>query len=219
MLSWEYPPQHVGGLGIHVRDLAETLVRQGYNVHVLTQGSGDQDDSYISNGVYIHALSIPHQQDNESDFLSWMLQYNIVMADFGRRITSRLPKSRVLIHAHDWMVSYAARELQHSFGLPLVATIHATEYGRNNGLHNEIQQKIGRLESTLVSAADQVICCSHSMEKEIQHLFRTEPMKIAVIPNAVGSIPYQKSSHDSREILFIGLRQRCLPKLKLQLVI
>jgi len=29
MFSWEYPPHHVGGLGIHVRDLAEALVRRG----------------------------------------------------------------------------------------------------------------------------------------------------------------------------------------------
>jgi 1,4-alpha-glucan branching enzyme len=204
MLSWEYPPRHVGGLGIHVRDLAETLVQQNYNVHVLTLDSGEKAHSYMRNGVHIHALAIPHQHENESDFLSWMLQYNIAMADFGRRLIRRMSKSPIIIHAHDWMVSYAARELQQYFGLPLIATIHATEYGRNNGLHNETQRAIGRLESALVNSADQVICCSRSMEKEIQRLFRTEPIKINVIPNAVGSIPYQEISRNSREILFIG---------------
>lgn len=184
--------------------MAETLVRQNISVHVLTLEPGEDSHSYIHNGVHIHALSIPHQSDHESDFLSWMLQYNIAMADFGRQLIRRIPKTRTVIHAHDWMVSYAARELKQSFNLPLVATIHATEHGRNNGLHNEIQQKIGRLESALVGAADQVICCSRSMEREIQHLFRAEPVKISVIPNAVGSIPYQEKSRDSREILFIG---------------
>jgi 1,4-alpha-glucan branching enzyme len=35
MLSWEYPPNHVGGLGIHVRNLSEVLAKE-FSVHVLT---------------------------------------------------------------------------------------------------------------------------------------------------------------------------------------
>ncbi|WP_161952854.1 glycogen/starch synthase [Moorella stamsii] len=41
----------------------------------------------------------------------------------------------MILHAHDWLVAWAARELQEACGVPLVVTIHATEYGRNKGLH------------------------------------------------------------------------------------
>ena len=36
MLSWEYPPHVVGGLGQHVADLAPALARRGVEVHVVT---------------------------------------------------------------------------------------------------------------------------------------------------------------------------------------
>ena len=38
LLSWEYPPVVEGGLARHVRKLAENLVADGVEVHVLTRG-------------------------------------------------------------------------------------------------------------------------------------------------------------------------------------
>ena len=40
ILSWEYPPLIEGGLARHVRKLAENLVAQGMEVHVLARGTG-----------------------------------------------------------------------------------------------------------------------------------------------------------------------------------
>ena len=36
MLSWEYPPHVVGGLGKHVKELVPALAEHGVEVHVLT---------------------------------------------------------------------------------------------------------------------------------------------------------------------------------------
>jgi len=36
MLSWEYPPHNVGGLGKHVLDLVPALAQSGVEVHLLT---------------------------------------------------------------------------------------------------------------------------------------------------------------------------------------
>src|SRR5579859_4238699 len=36
MLSWEYPPHSVGGLGKHVMELAPALARQGIEIHLIT---------------------------------------------------------------------------------------------------------------------------------------------------------------------------------------
>ncbi|MGI8750147.1 MAG: glycogen/starch synthase, partial [Thermoleophilaceae bacterium] len=38
ILSWEYPPLIEGGLARHVGKLAENLVTQGTEVHVLARG-------------------------------------------------------------------------------------------------------------------------------------------------------------------------------------
>jgi glycogen synthase len=42
LLSWEYPPHVVGGLGRHVAALARTLVAQGHEVHVVTRDHPDE---------------------------------------------------------------------------------------------------------------------------------------------------------------------------------
>ena len=44
ILSWEYPPVVEGGLARHVRKLAENLVADGVEVHVLTRGSARLPD-------------------------------------------------------------------------------------------------------------------------------------------------------------------------------
>ncbi|MEK1828202.1 glycogen/starch synthase [Priestia megaterium] len=46
-----------------------------------------------------------------------------------------------VIHAHDWLVASAAKCLADKTDRPLITTIHATEHGRNNGIHNDMQQK------------------------------------------------------------------------------
>lgn len=62
--------------------------------------------------------------------------------------------------------------------LPLAATIHATEYGRNRGIHNDIQRRIHSLEERLVNSADVIICCSSYMVEEITRLFGVTRKKL-----------------------------------------
>jgi 1,4-alpha-glucan branching enzyme len=101
------------------------------------------------------------QKPSEIDFLSWVLQLNIAMAEFGQEIIRRCRGENVLIHAHDWLVSYAAREIKNTLEVPLISTIHATESGRNQGrIYNQMQQSIHQLEQELIDCSDHIICCS-----------------------------------------------------------
>ncbi|HOJ76715.1 MAG TPA: DUF1957 domain-containing protein [Bacillota bacterium] len=205
MLSWEFPPQHVGGLGIHVRDLSEALVKQGYNVHVLTVAHDGQHGFKQINGIAVHYLPTYQKLESDVDFMSWILQLNLGMADYAREMLMRLRGRKVIIHAHDWLVSFAARELKAAFNIPLVTTIHATESGRNNGLYNTTQQAIHRIESELASISDHVICCSQYMKTEIRNLFDTDPELIYVIPNGVRQINIvRKPNHNKQQLFFCG---------------
>jgi glycogen(starch) synthase len=77
-----------------------------------------------------------------------------------------------VIHAHDWMVSHAGAALRRASGAPLVATIHATEAGRNNGwVSNELSTRIHVVEAWLAQTADAVITCSAAMRREVEQLF------------------------------------------------
>ena len=94
-----------------------------------------------------------------------------------------------IIHAHDWLVFYAAKEAKNELHLPLLATIHATEYGRNQGkLDTPVHQRIHALENKLADEADQLVVCSVYMQQEVIRLFHVPIDKTTHIPNGV--IPF-----------------------------
>jgi glycogen synthase len=77
-----------------------------------------------------------------------------------------------VVHAHDWMVSHAGVALRRVSGAPLVATIHATEAGRNHGwVSSELSTRIHTVEWWLARTADAVITCSAAMDREVRLLF------------------------------------------------
>ena len=207
LLSWEFPPRHLGGLGIHARNLSEALVKLGMNIQVLTftddPAHARGGFSEFKDGYWIHYLPT-FQRKDEIDFLGWVLQLNMAMADFGREIIANFPEVPKIVHAHDWMVSYAAFELQQSGQVPLVTTIHATESGRNNGIYNHLQQSIHQMEADLVGRSDLIICCSRYMEDEIKRLFDKPATEISIIPNAVSQTPPLPKAGSEQTILFIG---------------
>ena len=53
ILSWEYPPRIVGGLGRHVHRLATGLAEAGHDVHVVTRDHPDAPPEETIDGVHI----------------------------------------------------------------------------------------------------------------------------------------------------------------------
>lgn len=182
MLSWEYPPKSVGGLAQHVYDLTNALAENGVEVHLLTSGGKGAPSFEQVNGVNVHRVE-PYRVSSP-DFVTWVAQFNVALLE--RAIPLLAENSEIhILHAHDWLVAYAARAIKYAGRLPLVVTIHATEYGRNQGLHNDVQRHISDIEWWLTYEAWRVICCSHFMEGEIRNVFQLPKDKVVVIPNGV----------------------------------
>ncbi|MDA8333541.1 MAG: glycosyltransferase family 4 protein [Peptococcaceae bacterium] len=182
MFSREFPPQKVGGLAQHVYDLSRFLARRRLEVHLFT-GGGAQAPAYERvEGVHVHRTT-PYQV-SATDFAAGVIQFNVALLE---RVMSQFqgPEGFDVIHGHDWLVAYAAKALKHAWRLPLVATIHATEWGRNNGLHNALQRHISDVEWWLAYEAWRVICCSRYMEDEVRRVFQVPADKIVVIANGV----------------------------------
>lgn len=183
MLAWEFPPHVVGGLGRAVYDLARHLAQQGMEVHVLTAATEASVTEENIEGVYVHRLPtyVPAEQE---DFMAWVFQLNLAMADAVDQLWSFGVKPDV-IHAHDWLVGWAAVELKTRYSLPLISTIHALEHGRHQGIHTPLQRRIHDCERMLTEASDSVIVCSHYMKNEVRRLFDTPEFKLHVIHNGV----------------------------------
>ncbi|MCL6515562.1 1,4-alpha-glucan branching protein domain-containing protein [Alicyclobacillus sp.] len=182
MLAWEYPPLVVGGLARHVAHLAEALVETGWRVHVVVRGEGDGQTHERVRGVSVHRVHVRPQP--ETGFLDWVAQLNVALFDLAREVLAAEP-SVALVHAHDWLVHPAAAALSDAFALPLVCTVHATEHGRNGGIHTRIQARIHEEERRLVRRASHVIVCSRAMREEVARLFDRSRDEITVIPNGV----------------------------------
>lgn len=182
MLSWEYPPKVIGGLAQHVYDLSTALVKKGVEVFLLTHGVHGAPEFEKINGVKVWRVN-PYQV-SAPDFPARVVQFNVAMLERAIPLLNKLGNIDIL-HAHDWLVAYAARALKHACKLPLVVTIHATEYGRNHGLHNDLQRHISDVEWWLTYEAWRVICCSRYMEGEVKFIFQLPPDKLTIIPNGV----------------------------------
>jgi glycogen(starch) synthase len=179
MLSWEYPPRIIGGLARVVWALSRELVKTGCEVHVVTADHPGQAEHEIADGVHIHRVKT--QTDTTPDFITWVNRLNFGMLQYAIQIHRKTPFD--IVHAHDWMVTDAAWVMKSGFGIPFVATMHATEAGRMHGIHNEMQRYIHQMEWRLTFEAWEVIVNSNSMQEELRHSFNMPSDKTVIIPN------------------------------------
>lgn len=185
MLSWEYPPRIVGGISPHVFDLSEKLASKGVEVHVITKSTPLASDEEIEpSGVHVHRV---HLADKPNDFIH---EIQLLNQATDRRVRKLLEDWRpggapTLFHAHDWLSLDSARNLKYEYNLPLVATLHATEWGRHGGIYSDASKYIAEQEYWLTYEAWRLIVCSDFMRGEAVRLFSTPYDKIDIIYNGV----------------------------------
>ena len=182
MLTWEYPPRVVGGIARVVYDLSKTLIKDGHDVTVVTYKEGDAP--YFEDDKGVKVYRVDNYMINPNNFIDWIMQLNFNLIAKANELIAKEGNFDI-IHAHDWLVAYAAKTLKNSYNIPIVATIHATESGRNSGIHDETQRYINDTEWMLTYEASEVIVNSNYMKNELQRLFGLPYEKINVVPNGV----------------------------------
>lgn len=212
MLTWEYPPRIVGGIARVVNDLSKRLIKDGHDVYVVTYREGSTP--YYENDKGVHVYRVDNYMINPNNFIDWIMQLNFNMVTKVNELIAKGEKFDV-IHAHDWLVAYAAKTLKNSYNLPLVSTIHATEAGRNGGIHDEVQRYINDTEWMLTYESSEVIVNSKFMKNDLQRLFGLPYEKINVVANGINSTAYsgvekdydfrrQYAADNEKIILFMG---------------
>ena len=182
MLSWEYPPRVVGGIARVVHELSRKLAMQGHDVSVVTYREGDTPYEEIEDGVKVYRVD--NYMIRPQNFIDWIMQLNFNMVAKVSELVNDGEKFDI-IHSHDWLTCYAAKTLKHSFNIPLTATIHATEAGRNSGIRTEQQKYINDAEWLLTYEANQIIVNSNFMKSEALRLFNLDYSKVKIIPNGI----------------------------------
>ncbi len=219
MVSWEYPPVVIGGLGRHVHHLATALAAAGHEVVVLSRRPSDTDPSThppgddTSGGVrVISAAQDPLEFDFGTDMMAWTLAMGHSMVRAGLALRSRIdgnPWRPDVVHAHDWLVAHPGIALAEYFDVPLVSTIHATEAGRHSGwVAGKISRQVHAAEAWLVRDSDYLITCSASMGAEIDELFGPDLAESRVIRNGIDAALWPFAKRTARRgparLLYLG---------------
>ena len=188
ILSWEYPPYVVGGMGKHVAEIVPELgglpTSRGplYVDVVTTRYAGEAPVEQLNRYTTIHRVETPP--------LAPLDLYNSVVTNNSPLLDYALDLGRTHdydgIQTHDWLTGQAAIELKYAWKTPLLTTIHATERGRYRGhVGDPTSHAIDRMEWRLCHESWRAIVCSNFMVGELHNFFGTPRDKIEMIPNGI----------------------------------
>lgn len=203
MFGWEYPPRHLGGLGVACQGLVRGLLSNNVKVTMVlpfaADGSEDGIDVLYPQEKHIRHIRIP----------STLLPYDspelyaqrihaipretmqIYGEDLGHAVHMFTETSVELtkdlnpdvVHAHDWMTYEAGLRSARHHNKPLVAHIHATELDRT---HFHPDEWIYHRERWGFKQADHIIAVSNYTKNILVQHYGIAPEKISVVHNGNG---------------------------------
>lgn len=185
MLSWETLHSiSVGGVGVHVTELAAALVRKGHEVHVFTRMAAGQGEYQQIHGVHYHRCPFPLNPSFIDEIQSMCSSF--VHQVFACEDYMDAPFD--VIHAHDWLASNAMIWIKQGRGRKGVFTIHSTEFGRCGNIFHGGQSALVRdHERAAAFWADRVIAVSQALREEVSWMYEVPHWKCDVIYNAVNA--------------------------------
>jgi glycogen synthase len=199
MIGWEYPPFKVGGLGTHCYGLTHGLADK--DVHIdfympkLRQKvkSDNKNINIIEVGeAEVYPYDRPDDKELGGKFFDAVYRYNDLLV-------ARVKGKYDLVHCHDWLTMKAAVQIKEKLGIPLVLTVHSTEYDRSGWIYPN--QWFIDIEKEGMQKADRIIAVSEFTKRVIVEKYGINPDKVTVVHNAV----YPIGEGEKRNlVLFLG---------------
>ena len=172
----------VGGLAVHVTELAAGLERAGHEVHVFTRRGPMQRGYEQIHGVHYHRVPYAWQVD----FIEEIHELNRALVREIWAVEDALHIEFDVVHCHDWLTVLAGEWARIGRGRRFVLTMHSTEYGRNgNKFYGGRCQRVHDVEWRGCYEARRIITVSAALRDELIWLYQVPLDKTNVIYNGV----------------------------------
>jgi glycosyltransferase involved in cell wall biosynthesis len=182
LLAWESLHSiAVGGVGVHVTELAAALERKGHEVHVFTRMGQGQAHYQRIDGVHYHRCPFALHPD-------FVEEVNNMCRSFVHYVfeTENFIGPFDVVHAHDWLAANAMIWIKQGRGRKSVFTMHSTEYGRcGNHFFAGRSARVRYQERAGTFWADRVIAVSQALRHEVMWMYEVPGWKASAIYNAV----------------------------------
>ena len=205
MVGWEFPPHHTGGLGVHCYELTKELTLMGHRITFLTPFAGPFTP--VEGVAFRHPGDRPEDEEQYPPAY-WSgtprsSQFGEAIEEYNRWVADLAEVERVdVVHVHDWFGTVGADRLARRLGVPLVMTVHSTEYDRSLG---HPWERILSREQHGVRAADIVIAVSRHLRQQLIDRYRARPGKVRVVYNAVRPNDRLAPLEESKQtVLYLG---------------
>jgi glycosyltransferase involved in cell wall biosynthesis len=199
MIGWEYPPFKVGGLGTHCYGLTNGLAKKGVVIDFYMPKTNQKVQS---NHKKIRIIEVgetqvfPYDRPDDKELGGKFFE---VVDRYNNLLVQKIKGNYNLIHGHDWLTMNAGVRLKEKLGIPLVLTVHSTEYDRSGWLHPN--QWFIDVEKYGMKNADLLIAVSELTKKVMVEKYGIPSEKVQVIHNAVYPLGTGKKQ---KIVLFLG---------------
>ncbi|MGP8077323.1 MAG: glycosyltransferase family 4 protein [Thermoplasmata archaeon] len=206
MVGWEFPPSHTGGLGVHCYEICREITKLGHRVTFLSPFAGPFTP--VGGVTFRHPGEPVGGRPPEFPMAYWTGQ--LPGSPFADGIDGynawvgglRLDVTPDVVHVHDWFGTRGAAALAQRLRVPLVMTVHSTEYDRSLGhpwAHILEREQVG------IDAATRVIAVSQHLKLQLVQRYHADPARVQVIYNAVRpSARLAEIDPKRRFILYVG---------------
>jgi glycosyltransferase involved in cell wall biosynthesis len=188
ILSWEsLHSVAVGGVAVHVTELAAALQRRGHEVHAFVRLGQGQSTYQVIDGVHYHRCPI----ELHPDFVTEMNNMCNSFAYFLGQTEAYQAAPFDIVHGHDWLCAKAVVQAKNDRGRRTVLTLHSTEYGRcGNHYQNGQSERVRSIEAEGAYVADRVITVSGALADEVKRQYGVPDWKLRVVHNGVNCARY-----------------------------
>lgn len=232
MLGWEFPPFMAGGLGIHCLEITQRLAAMGttldfYMPHMESLEGGvrvadhhkhlrivevEADPGITPYGANASPQGSGSQASRKARYEA---NFNAAVHLYNQRLVDAFDSHDAdVLHCHDWITMEAGLELRRRTGIPLVVSVHSTEFDRSAGFAP--QTWIEAIERRGVHGADHVIAVSQYTKDLVVRLYDVAPGKVTAVHNGVdfekfvdcGNRDYSQKPGLAEKVLFLSRLSR-----------